>query len=245
MTPIKIANLAGKSRLQRTQWIGAALATCVVALFTVSNAHAQMPEDFTDSYRRFTPIPVDKLTPAQKKYLDVRKEKKLPQTREDGYPLDPYEVIMLRNPGTGDVLMQWMMHFRNKDYLSDKLQEMAILCSGAHWQSQSVWWGHAEPALKAGLSHAALDAIAKGKRQPGMAPDELAMFNYFDELYSKHAVSDATFKAAVDQVGEPGVLAAIGIAGFYDYLSMFINTAEIYVPQKFKEKAAVPYPQAH
>jgi 4-carboxymuconolactone decarboxylase len=159
------------------------------------------------------------------------------------YPTDPFEVIMLRTPGVPEILSAWLKQFRDNATLSPKAQELSILFSGRKWNSQAIWWGHQKEARQAGASSAVMDSIEQGKRLPGMAPDELALYNYLDELYTKHAVSDATFKKAVEQFGEPGVLNIIGICGFYDYLSMFINTSKIYIPEQFKAMAP-KYPQA-
>ena len=64
----------------------------------------------------------------------------------------------------------------------------------------------------------------------GMAKDEAAVYTFCSELLNKKQVSDATFAAAKDVVGEKGVVDLIGVMGWYHTVSMLLNVDRYPLP---------------
>lgn len=58
-----------------------------------------------------------------------------------------------------------------------------------------------------------------------MDPDEEAVYNFCDELLKTKQVSDATFLAARNRLGEQQIvdLILIGVMGYYQPVSMLLN----------------------
>ena len=56
-----------------------------------------------------------------------------------------------------------------------------------------------------------------------MSPDEEAVYNFVTELYKTKNVSDATFGALKNLVGERGVVDFVVTAGYYQVVSMGMN----------------------
>jgi len=84
--------------------------------------------------------------------------------------------------------------------------------------------------LQAGLSPAIADAVANGKRPASMQPDEEVVYNFCNELLTTKQVGDGTYEAAVKLLGERGVVDLIGVMGYYQLVSMLLNTDRYPMP---------------
>ena len=120
---------------------------------------------------------------------------------------------------------------RFKTSVPPRLNELAIIITARHWTSQYEWQAHHRAALQAGLSPAIADAIAQGRHPASMQKDEEAVYTFCTELLKTKQVSDATFNAAKDAVGERGVVDLIGVMGWYNMVSMLLNTDRYPIPE--------------
>jgi len=192
------------------------------ALVTVAVAQtptAQRPDPRTLRLRgdRFKPLTYDEMTPAQKTMIEHLLAG--PRAGANG----PFNVL-LRSPEIGDLGQQFGASTRFKSSLPQRLYELAILVTARHWTSQYEWQAHHRSALQAGLSPAIADAIAQGKRPSVMQKDEEAVYNFSSELLNTKQVSDATFGAVKNALGEKGVVDLIAVMGWYGTVSMLLNT---------------------
>ena len=131
--------------------------------------------------------------------------------------------VMLRSPELGDLQQAIGAYVRFKTAIPHKLNELAILMTGRHWNAQYEWYAHKRIALEAGLSPAVIADIAAGKRPANLQPDEEIVYDFTRELNETKQVSDATFKAAVEKFGERGVVDLVGTVGYYHLVSMLLN----------------------
>jgi 4-carboxymuconolactone decarboxylase len=176
---------------------------------------------------RFRGLTYDEMTPAQKTMIGHLLSG--PRAGADG----PFNVL-LRSPEMGDLAQQFGAATRFNSSLPRKLNEMAIIITARYWTSQFEWQAHHRAALQAGLSPAIADAIAQGKRPAGMQKDEEAVYNFCTELLNTKQVSDRTFSAAKESVGERGVVDMIGVMGWYNMVSMLLNTDRYPLPEGTK-----------
>jgi 4-carboxymuconolactone decarboxylase len=137
---------------------------------------------------------------------------------------------LLRSPKLAAHMLRLGNYIRFKTSLSRKLNELAILITGREWTAQYEWYAHYKMAMEAGLAPAIADAIALDKRPEGMAPDEEAVYAFCTELHRTKRVSDATYAKARAQLSEEQIVDLIGIAGYYDIISMMLNVAEVPLP---------------
>ena len=173
---------------------------------------------------RFKALTYDDMTPAQKTMLEHLLAG--PRAGADG----PFNVL-LRSPEMGDVAQQFGAAVRFNSSVPRKLNELAIIITARYWTSQYEWQAHHRAALQAGLSPAIADAVAAGTRPSGMLKDEQAVYDFCTELLNTKQVSDATFNAARDAVGERGVVDLIGVMGWYHTVSMLLNTDRYPLPE--------------
>jgi 4-carboxymuconolactone decarboxylase len=128
-------------------------------------------------------------------------------------------------------------YVRFKTSVPRRLNEMAILMTARFWSSQYEWFAHEKLALEAGLGPAVIEAIHTGRRPASMQADETIVYDFCTELRERRRVSDGTFAAAVDLLGENGVVDLIANMAYYDLVSMLLNVDRYPLPAG----AALPF----
>lgn len=181
------------------------------------------PANFSLTGDRFKPLTWDTMTPEQKttvRHILAGDRKNL------GGPFN----VLLRSPEMGDLAQAFGGQMRFHSSLPPKLNELAIIVTARFWMVQFEWNAHRRAAAQAGVSQDVIDAIANGKRPAKLAPDEVPVFNLAAELLKTHAVSDATFAAAKNAVGERGVVDMMAVMGYYQMVAMMLNVDRYPMP---------------
>ncbi len=196
----------------------------LLAALTSAQAPAKPdPKNLRFRGDRFKPLTWDEMTPEQRRMVEDLVAG--PRSGADG----PFNVL-LRSPEMGNLAQKFGAATRFNQSMPRKLNEMAIIITGRYWTAQYEWLAHKRAALAAGLNPAIVDAIRDGRRPTGMAKDEEAVYTFCDELLKTKQVSDATFAAAKDAVGEKGVVDLIGVMGWYQTVSMLLNVDRYPLP---------------
>ncbi len=173
---------------------------------------------------RFPTLTPEQMTPAQKKVADAIMAG---PRKSMGGPFNAW----LRSPELADRLQAVGEQVRFHSSLPPRLSEFAILITAREWDADYEWYAHYPLALKAGLKPEIAAAVAKGERPPGMAADEAAVFDYMAELRRTRRVSDATYARTHALLGDQGVIDLVALSGYYDLVSMTLNTAEVRPPE--------------
>lgn len=134
-------------------------------------------------------------------------------------------IPLLRSPELMDRLQKVGEYIRFHSVLDTRINEFVMLIVSRQWTQQFEWRMHYPLALKAGVQKDVLDALAEGRRPAGMADDEAIAYDFCDELFRNHGVSDATYRSAVDRFGEQGVIDLTGLIGYFTTVSMIMNVA--------------------
>jgi 4-carboxymuconolactone decarboxylase len=202
------------------------VALAFVGLATAQTQNTARPDARTVKLRgdRFKPLTYDEMTPAQRTMI----EHVLAGPR-GGSIEGPFNV-QLRSPEMGDLAQQFGAATRFATTVPRKLYELAIILTARHWTAQFEWYAHRRAAIQAGISAATCDAIAQGRRPAGLPPDEEAVYNFANELLETKQVSDATFAAAKNLLGERGVVELINVMGWYGTVSMYLNVDRYPLP---------------
>jgi len=167
---------------------------------------------------RMPPIPADKMTDAQKQAAAQFKANRGQDVFGPFVPLLRSPEVMLRTMALGDYL-------RYKTVLGNQLNEFVILITARHFSQHYEWSVHYPIALQAGIPAEAAKAIAEGRRPSGMSADQEMAYDFTTELLQNHSVSDATYQRAVTRFKEQGAIEMVGVAAYYTYQSMVLNTA--------------------
>jgi 4-carboxymuconolactone decarboxylase len=172
---------------------------------------------------RLPPIPADKQTPEQRKAAEAFRANRKQEVFGPFVPLFRSPETMLRAMALGDYL-------RYRTVLAPKLNELIILITARHWTQQYEWFVHHPIALKEGLNPEIALAIADGRRPGGMPADEELVYDFCTELLRNQSVSDPTYARAVARFGEQGTIEMVGVAAYYTFQSMVLNTARTPLP---------------
>jgi len=203
------------------------IAVAAFTFLSLVNAQAPSTRDLNLKGDRFKPLTYAELTPEQKTLVEHL------LAGERGGLGGPFNVL-LRSPEMGDQAQKLGAQLRFHSSLPDKLRELAIIMTARSWNADYEWYAHKRLALQVGLSPSIVDAIAAGKRPASMQPDVEAVYDFGSELLKNKQVSDRTFQAAVNKLGERGVVDLTSLMGYYHMVSMLLNIDRYPLPEGVK-----------
>jgi 4-carboxymuconolactone decarboxylase len=170
------------------------------------------------------PIPPEQMTTAQR---EAAQEVTGGRRGELSGPF----VAALRSPEFMRRLQRLGEYLRYDSALEPRLREMVILLTAREWTQEYEWYVHYPLALQAGLRREVIDAIADARRPAACGEDEALVYDFFQELQRHKSVSDATYREAVEMLGEQVVIDLVGTVGYYTTLAMIMNVARTPLPE--------------
>ncbi|WP_199091916.1 carboxymuconolactone decarboxylase family protein [Bosea sp. ASV33] len=123
--------------------------------------------------------------------------------------------------------------------LPARLNELAIIVVGRHWNSQLEFFIHAEAAKVAGLGADCIEAIRLGHAPAFAGDEEREIYDYARLLVQTGTVPDDVHEAIVARWGPRGAVELTGVIGYYTMVSMTLNAHGIPLP----DGAAPPLPK--
>lgn len=152
----------------------------------------------------------------------------------------PYNAI-LRSPGLTTPMQKLGEYIRFHCVLELRINEMAALMTARHWTSQFEWQAHEKHARNEGLADEIIVAIAEGRRPENMSDEEAVVYDFVNELLTRHGVCDATYARGIAQFGEEGLMDLMGVVGYYSGLALIMNVARTRIPGR-SDLPLVPWP---
>lgn len=185
--------------------------------------------------RRFALTPLTEMTPEQRAVADAimkgpRAAVGSPAAAAGATSLSSPFNVWNRRPELADRLQRVGEYIRFKSSLPARLNEFAILIVARQWTAQYEWFAHHRLAMAGGLNPAIAEDLANGRTPANMKPDEQAVYDFSTEMHERHGVSDATFRRAVDALGEQGVADLIAVNGYYVLVAMTVNVDRTPIP---------------
>jgi 4-carboxymuconolactone decarboxylase len=173
---------------------------------------------------RFPILSPDQMTPQQREVAEAIASG---PRKSLGGPFNAW----LRSPELADRAQKVGEYIRFNSSVPKRLNEFAILITARAWDAEYEWYAHYPLALAAGLKPDVAADLANHKRPAAMAADEAAVYDFLTELRRDRRVSDPTYARAKAILGQKGVIDLIGVAGYYDLVSMTLNVAEVKPPE--------------
>lgn len=167
---------------------------------------------------RMPPIPRDRMSDAQRAAADELIAGPRKGVKGPFIPLLRSPELMARLQKVGEFL-------RFGSGLPVRISEFATLLVARQWTQQFEWFVHVPLALKAGTAAETIDALREGRRPASMSAQEALVYDFVAALTAEHGVSDDVYRAAVDSLGEPGVLELVSLVGYFTLISMVLNVA--------------------
>jgi 4-carboxymuconolactone decarboxylase len=134
-------------------------------------------------------------------------------------------IALLRSPELMQRLQKVGEYLRFRSALEPRISEFLMLVVSRQWTQQFEWAVHVPLALDAGVKRETLESLAAGRRPAAMATDEAIAYDFCAELLANRGVSEATYRMAVEQFGERGVIDMLGVVGYFTTVSMVLNVA--------------------
>jgi len=202
----------------------------VVLLFVIAPAAAL-------AQYRMPPIAAEKLTPDQRKALDLVTAPPRGPIGSTG----PF-IPLLRSPELMNHLQAVGAYLRFNSALPQKLVNMIALLTSRYYTQQYELDGNYPLSLKSGLSAEIANAIGEGRRPESIASDEELIYNFVTELLQNKSVSDFTYARLAGKFGERGVVDATALVGYYSNLAMIMNVARSPGQPDSKAPKLAPFP---
>jgi 4-carboxymuconolactone decarboxylase len=114
--------------------------------------------------------------------------------------------------------------------LPAKLNELAILATGRHWNAQTEFHIHADAAVKAGLAQHIIDAIRNGRRPDFTDPVEADIYDFSCQLLTAGRVSDTVYNRVHDKWQTIGTVELTSVIGYYTMVAMTLNAHQLPLP---------------
>lgn len=136
----------------------------------------------------------------------------------------------LHNPMLADRWQALGQVLRYETSLPASLNELAILVTGRHWNSELEWTIHVREARHAGLDPALIEAIRARDLPAFIGEEEKWVYEYSRELLELGQVSDKTYGKIVARWGEIGVVELTALIGYYSMVAMTLNAHRVPLP---------------
>lgn len=184
---------------------------------------------------RLPPLPPAAMTAPQRTLHDAMAPvvaehlKGFVSKRSDGALVGPFPP-MLHFPAFGQPAWEYTRALIEQAKLPKRVREVAILVTGACFNSRYELYAHEHVADSTGLSQAKIAAIAAGQRPPDLEPEEAVAYDVAAALASGKQLPGSTYQAAVDAFGQDGVGELVYLIGGYCLVSVLLNAFDMSVP---------------
>ena len=134
-----------------------------------------------------------------------------------------------------DLATRWSRlgeYLRYSTCLPPKLNELAILVTGRHWNSQLEFFVHAKAAAAAGLSTHVIESLRTATQPVFDDQAEVDIYEYARLLLATGTVTDEVHASIVKRWGEQGAVELTGLIGYYTMVAFTLNAHEIPLPDE-------------
>jgi 4-carboxymuconolactone decarboxylase len=135
----------------------------------------------------------------------------------------PFQLL-LHSPALAERVAELGHLVRTGSTLTAADRELVTLATGRAIRCSFVWGSHLHAATAAGIPAETIETL---QRDPTALPErERLLVSFVDELSGTRTVSDATFDAARNILGVPGVVELALTIGYYTMLGSVMGACE-------------------
>ena len=127
---------------------------------------------------------------------------------------------LLNSPQAAGYMTSMGAQLRFQSSVPDNLKEFTIILVAREWNSDIEWTGHAVLASRAGVSDASIESIRTRQTADGLTGQEAAIARFVLEMLRNKDVSDGTYAAAQNILGDRGVVDLTLTVAYYSALAL-------------------------
>ncbi|MER0237011.1 carboxymuconolactone decarboxylase family protein [Fulvimarina sp. MAC8] len=182
-------------------------------------------------------IEPDKLTAEQKPlYDDMRqgidaKFNVFNAIAENGALMGPWNP-WLHEPKIGKAIWDLTKIMSMEATLPPKAREIAILVTGAHFNSAYEIYAHDAVAEEQGIDEETISTLVAGVKPTGLKGEEEVAYDVAHALVTGSVLPRPTYDQAVKTFGQKGAHELIYLVGLYCLVSMTLNGFNVPVPDE-------------
>ena len=140
-------------------------------------------------------------------------------------------AALLNNPKAAGSLAHLGGYARYETPLDPRIKALAVLIAAREAQGHYVWTVNQPAAKEAGLSDETIAAIREYRAPAGFESRDATVVQFVLELLRQHRISDTTFEAMREIVGNSGVVDLLVVTGYYHALAHSLQALEVELPE--------------
>jgi len=144
--------------------------------------------------------------------------------------VQPNFKVLLNNPLATARMAALGGYVRFEASLPPRVKMLAVLATAREFNGDYVWTANLPQARNAGVDEATIQAMRERRVPQGLAPEDALIVQFTQELLRQHRITDATFQAVQQKLGDAGVIDLLILIGYYGSLSHALSALEIMPP---------------
>jgi 4-carboxymuconolactone decarboxylase len=152
-------------------------------------------------------------------------------TTEAGALMGPWNP-WLHEPRIGGAIWELTKAMTMEATLPDRVRQVAILVTGAHFDAAYEIYAHVAVAEKDELDDTVLATLVSGSRPDGLSKEEGIGYDVAFALVNGGVLPEPVYRLAVSTFGQHGANELIYLVGLYALVSMTLNGFNVPLPEK-------------
>ena len=152
-------------------------------------------------------------------------------TTEAGALMGPWNP-WLHEPRIGGAIWELTKAMTMEATLPDRVRQIAILVTGAHFDAAYEIYAHIAVAEKDDIDDATLATLVSGSRPDGLTREEGIGYDVAFALVNGGVLPEPVYRIAVSTFGQHGANELIYLVGLYALVSMTLNGFNVPLPEK-------------
>jgi len=138
----------------------------------------------------------------------------------------------LHEPRIGGAIWELTKAMTAEASLPDPVRQIAILVTGAHFNSAYELYAHIAVAENEGMTAHRLSTLVAGSRPDDLSDDEGVGYDVAFALVNGGVLPEPVYRLAVKTFGQHGTNELIYLVGLYCLVSMTLNGFNVPVPER-------------
>jgi hypothetical protein len=138
----------------------------------------------------------------------------------------------LHEPRIGGAIWELTKAMTMEATLPDRVRQVAILVTGAHFDAAYEIYAHIAVAEKDAMDDATLATLVSGSRPAGLTREEGIGYDVAYALVNGGVLPQPVYALAVSTFGQHGANELIYLVGLYALVSMTLNGFNVPLPEK-------------